>query len=471
MHMRCPLPSPLTGQHLLRLIDDLDFENRRMYQKMTDQEHQLAALESDAFLREENELLRQDLQKQRAAFKAMTERYALLEAASNAVAAAPVPHLTEQYGYPVDLDFEAFPPPPPAAEHVSRVHELHARAAPLAASAAPQVSSRGAAARPVPRGPSGPDLEDELALLSANLETELNNVQASREMIWQSDSFRMYQRIIEAAKFVADMLKGAVGLWEISPDAVSVLSLRTRELRQSFPNIPTSALPAEESGLSLQDEVAQLKAQLDRLSAMFPMDESILGRSIIGTNESEDHFGSEVDMSVASANPMRAFDWMHLHRFPQDQIVQERHALARQLMVVKANLEAELGMTLRGIREDDVFDTLLRKLENGVLLSRFVATILTAAGEAAPEPHRPSNTQQLTQLQIAENFQQFLDGARRLQVDVSQLPTNTDLVGIADVLPLFGTPREYLLLSKASKIATAVDALLARKPRRSQFAL
>jgi hypothetical protein len=46
-----------------------------------------------------------------------------------------------------------------------------------------------------------------------------------------------------------------------------------------------------------------------------------------------------------------------------------------------------------------------------------------------------------------------------------------DLLGIADVLPLYGSPREYLLLSKAAKIVTVVNALLARKPRRNQFAL
>ncbi len=55
-------------------------------------------------------------------------------------------------------------------------------------------------------------------------------------------------------------------------------------------------------------------------------------------------------MSVASSNPLRTFDWMHLHRFPPDQIGEERHTLARQLIAVKGSLEAELGMTIRCVR-------------------------------------------------------------------------------------------------------------------------
>jgi hypothetical protein len=48
--------------------------------------------------------------------------------------------------------------------------------------------------------------------------------------------------------------------------------------------------------------------------------------------------------------------------------------------------------------------------------------------ESAAEPHRPSKTQQLSQLQIAENFQQFVEGCRRLHIDAALLPTSAGVL-------------------------------------------
>jgi hypothetical protein len=87
----------------------------------------------------EQEHLRRQLQAQSTLSRDLARQVESFGAASQAVAAAGVPHLSEQYGYPVDLDFASFPPPPPGAEQGP-----HARTVDVALRSAPPAGGPGA---------------------------------------------------------------------------------------------------------------------------------------------------------------------------------------------------------------------------------------------------------------------------------------------------------------------------------------
>jgi hypothetical protein len=75
-----------------------------------------------------------------------------------------------------------------------------------------------------------------------------------------------------------------------------------------------------------------------------------------------------------------AFDWLQAGAHSTERVARERSLLQRRLMAAKSMLETELSMTLRGVQEEDAEATLLRKLENGVLLCRLVGSKLMTAG-------------------------------------------------------------------------------------------
>ena len=86
---------------------------------------------------------------------------------------------------------------------------------------------------------------------------------------------------------------------------------------------------------------------------------------------------------------MRSLVLLQASKFPAARITSEHAILKRRMLAIKSLFELELDMTLRGVLEQDVIVTLLKKLESGVLLCKLVAKQCVAMGETLEEPHRP----------------------------------------------------------------------------------